>query len=213
LWLPFKIQKTTPTVSLPVITIAVVTADYENQVSIIESRIAIENKHLEDLNKETTLEIEKITEEREIINIKAELLNEELGRAKEEIEKLKVNQDLQDRVKQWESEKAQYINDNIWDQRLQYKRNSKKAWGALCMILISAVIIPFLFKIDLRFLKKPIWGSIIILILYLIVALILFWRLFLADKEVVKNGCDWILSLGIEKKKIKIIGQIQDWFF
>lgn len=180
-------------------------ADYEHQVSLVESRIATENKHLEDLNKETTLEIEKITEEKEAINIKAEFLNDELNRAKEEIEKLKATQALIGRIKQWESEKIQYVDDNILAQRLQYKRSSKKAWGALCMILISAAIIPFLFKIDLNFLMKPIWGSIIILILYLIVALILFWRLFLADKEVVKNGCDWILSFRIEKKKLKLL--------
>ncbi len=186
--------------------------EYETQVALVENRIAIENKQLEEQNKETTQEIEKITGEKEAANIKAELLNEELNRIKEENEKLKAIQNLNERLVVWEDNKKEYVEKKIIQKREQYKKDSKKSWGAFFAIIISAAIIPFIFKIDFPCLKQPIWGSVIALVLYVIIGLILFWRLFLVDKDVVKNGFDWILTFGFNVRKSKILDKHKSTF-
>lgn len=187
-------------------------SDYENQVALIENRIAIENKQLEELNKETTQEIEKLTEEKDAANIKVEFLNEEVNRIKDENEKLKASQDLKDRIDIWENDKRIYVDKRITDKRKQYGNDTKKAWGAMFAIIISAVIIPYLFKINFYFLKQPLWGNILALVLYLILGIILFWRLFLVDKNTVKNGFDWILTFGFNSRKIKLLDNYKDSF-
>ena len=60
--------------------------------------------------------------------------------------------------------------------------------------------------------KQPIWGSVIALVLYVIIGLILFWRLFLVDKDVVKNGFDWILTFGFNVRKSKILDKHKGTF-
>jgi F0F1-type ATP synthase assembly protein I len=123
---------------------------------------------------------------------------------------LKAAQNLKDRLDIWEKEKDEYVEKRKQEKRMQYKSDSKKAWGAFCAIIISAVIIPFLFKIDFYFLKQPVWGNITVVILYIIIGVILFWRCFLADKNVVKNGVDWILSFGFESKQSKLLNKYRD---
>ena len=187
-------------------------SDYEAQVAIVESRIAVENALLEEKNKETTQEIEKITEEKEAAQVKAELLSEELNRVKEENEKMKAAEKLQNKSQEWEDQKNEYIKENILIQRAQYKKDSKKAWGAFVLIVVSAALIPFILKINISVFECQLWNHTLVFILYLIIAIILFWRLFLADKEAVKNGFHWILSLGISSKKSKLLDRYNDKF-
>lgn len=186
--------------------------DYESQITLIESRIVIENKFLEETNKETIQEIERITEEKEAAYVKAELLNEELNRVKEENDKLKAAQNFKKKTDQWEIDKDAYIENQTSQKRVQYKKDLKKAWKALFLIVISVAIIPFLLKINISLFECQFWNDAVVLILYIIIAFILFWRLFLVDKDGVKNGFYWMLSFGIYSKKRKLLDKYKEGF-
>lgn len=187
-------------------------ADHETQVALIESRIAVENKILEEINKDTTQKIERISEEKEAADVKVELLNAELNRVKEENDKLKAVQVFKKRMEQWEIDKGIYIKKQKTQKREQYVKSVKKAWGALSLIVMSVAIIPFLLKINISIFACQFWNHAILFVLYIIIAFILFWRQFLADKETVKNGFEWILTLGINSKKNRILDKYTDGF-
>ena len=173
--------------------------------SIIESFIAQENlilsQKLEDTKQEKELVINKLNEK--ISNIEIELDKEKKHRI----------------YKKWEDSKTDFIRQKKKELRDQYYNDSKFFFRIVVLLFLGIIITPIYIKYFNEifiYLEKHCWIIFnpyiipigVLVILFLITFGISLYRIFFLDdkdKKRMRKGFNWVKTLGIETKKMKLL--------
>ncbi len=202
--------------------------NHEKQVDLIESFVAQQNAILAEQNALAAGEIDRLSDdirnydERERLlttknaelvkgiegfNIREKVLQEELQRTKDELEKKKKAKEYQDSLTEWENGKDTHVTCMIGKKRDQYKKDSFYTMKTFGWTLVATAAAPFILKMDTSCLPKL--ASILITVfVYLIIVGFFCWRVFLVkdkDKQRVRDGFRWLSTFGIRKRKDAIM--------
>ncbi len=202
--------------------------NHDKQVDLIESIVAQQNVTLMEQNAIAKGEIDKLSDdikgygEREkrlteqnaeltkgieSYDIREKVLQEELQRTKDELEKKTKEKDYQESLTRWEREKESYVISKMDEKRVQYKKDSCYTIKTFWWTLVAIAGAPFILKTDTSCL--PQWAGISITVfVYLFIVGFFCWRVFLVkdkDKQRVREGFKWLITFGITKRKSSII--------
>ena len=164
-----------------------------------------ENKNLQ---TEKTLAIEEVFSK----NTEIESLNSKLAETEKNLEQQRLENKFLKDLEEWKNRKRDYVKSHLEDRRLNYISASKYCIRPSVVLLCGAMLTPVIVRYysELKtYIESKGYSEINLVILIVILALLAGWELlfrtYLADKERVKMGLQWIGTLGIRAEKDKII--------
>ena len=197
--------------------------------SIIESFIAQENlilsQKLEDTKQEKDFITAKKTKAEVVIkNFKAQNQEKELviNKLNEKISNIEIELDKEKKhriYKKWEDSKTDFIRQKKKELRDQYYNDSKFFFRIVVLLFLGIIITPIYIKYFNEifiYLEKHCWIIFnpyiipigVLVILFLITFGISLYRIFFLDdkdKKRMRKGFNWVKTLGIETKKMKLL--------
>jgi len=160
------------------------------------------------LKTEKTLAIEEVN----LKNNHIDSLNSKLDEIQKNLDLQKLENQFLKESAEWENKKTTYMTSQLDERKLEYKVASKYCLRPTLTLIVVTIITPLIvrFYSDIKTYIESKGGSESILIIVLIILAILtacdlLFRTYIGDKEKVRMGIMWILTLGISKKKTKIL--------
>lgn len=180
----------------------------ENKKIKAEQNIRNFKQANENLLTEKTLAIEEVVSK----NTEIESLNSKLAETEKDLERQRLENKYLKDLEDWKNNKNDYIKSHMEDKRLDYISASKYCIRPSVVLLCGAMLTPVIVRYysELKtFIESKGYSEINLVILIIFLALLAGWELlyrtYLADKERVKKGLQWISTLGFNTKKSKIL--------
>lgn len=160
------------------------------------------------LKTEKTLAIEEV----HLKNNQIDLLNSKLDEIQKDLELQKLENQFLKELTEWENKKDSYIKSQLGARRLKYIAASKYCRRPTLILLLVTIFTPLIVRFyseTKTYIAAKGYSEINLIIIIIFLTILagydLLFRTYLADKEQVKMGLNWISTLGIPKKKNKIV--------
>lgn len=180
-----------------------------------EENIKNFRKENENLQTEKTLAIEEVSSK----NTEIESLNTKLAKTAKDLERQQLENKFLKDLDVWKNNKKDYIKSHIKDKRLDYISASKYCIRPSIVLLCGAMLTPVIVRYysELKtYIESKGYSEINLVVLIVILAMLAGWELlfrtYLADKDRVKMGLQWIGTLGLSNEKKKILNQYEQIF-
>jgi hypothetical protein len=193
------------------------------QVELIENKIALENQLLSQQKQEAENKIETISQEMVLLEsskiqvqrdreFEISQLRNELDKVKETLKNEQTEKAYLLNLDEWYTKKQYFVVNQMKEKEKEYSSDAKYCIRPIISIIVFAFTVFVLSKYyeDIKQFVVPEylsskWFVIVVLLIGFANAVELASRTYISDKAKVKNGYIWILTFGLNSRKVPII--------